>query len=184
MSLVLETERLIMRAFQDKDILDFAAYRSDPDVAQYQGWDAPYSVEKAAEFIADNKVICPGTPGEWHQIALELKDGGNLIGDCVFHILAEDAQQAEIGFTLSRKYQGQGYATEAVTRLVDYLFGELQLHRIRAICDVENLASIKLLERIGMRREAHFVENTWFKGKWGSEYLYAILRYEWTKPSS
>ena len=87
MSLVLETERLIMRAFQDKDILDFAEYRSDPDVAQYQGWDAPYSVEKAAEFIAENKVICPGTPGEWHQIALELKDGGNLIGDCVFHIL-------------------------------------------------------------------------------------------------
>ncbi|TFG73592.1 MAG: N-acetyltransferase [Anaerolineales bacterium] len=184
MSLVLETERLIMRAFQDKDILDFAWYRSDPYVAQYQGWDAPYSVEKAAEFVAENKVICPGTPGEWHQIALELKDGSQLIGDCVFHILKEDAQQAEIGFTLSRQYQGLGYATEAVTRLVDYLFGELQLHRICAICDVENQTSSKLLERIGMRREAHFVENIWFKGKWGSEYLYGLLQHEWAKSTS
>jgi len=136
MSLVLETQRLKMRAFQDKDIQDFANYRSDPEVAKYQGWDAPYSVEKAAQFVAENKVILPGTPGEWHQIAIELKDGGNLIGDCAFHILAEDAQQAEIGFTLSRRYQGHGYATEAVTRLEHYLFSELQLHRIHAICDV------------------------------------------------
>ena len=113
-------------------------------------------------------------------MAIERKDGGNLIGDCVFHIVAEDAQQAEIGFTLYRQYQGQGYATEAVTRLVDYLFDELHLHRIRAICDVENLASSKLLERIGMRREAHFVENIWFKGRWGSEYAYGLLRHEWT----
>ena len=183
MSLVLETQRLIMRAFQDKDILDFTDYRSDPEVAKYQDWDAPYSVEKATQFVAENKAITPGTPGEWHQIAIELKDGGNLIGDCVFHILIEDEQQAEIGFTLSRQYQGHGYATEAVTRLVDYLFSELQLHRIRAICDVDNLASSKLLERIGMRREAHFVENIWFKGRWGSEYLYAILRSDWTKSS-
>jgi aminoglycoside 6'-N-acetyltransferase len=173
-----------MRAFQDRDIEVFAAYRSDPDVAKYQGWDTPYSLEKAAQFVAENKVIRPGTPGEWHQIAIELKDGGNFIGDCVFHILAEDAQQAEIGFTLARLYQGQGYATEAVTRLVDYLFGDLQLHRIRATCDVENLASSKLLERIGMRREAYFVENIWFKGKWGSEYAYGLLRHEWTKSSS
>ena len=183
MSLILETKRLKMRAFQDKDIQDFADYRSDPEVAKYQDWDAPYSVEKAAQFVAENKVICPGTPGEWHQIAIELKAEGDLIGDCVFHILAEDAQQAEIGFTLSRRYQGHGYATEAVTKLVDYIFCELKLHRIRAICDVDNLASSKLLERIGMRREAHFIENIWFKGRWGSEYLYAILRSEWTKSS-
>lgn len=184
MSLVLETKRLKMRAFQDRDIKGFAEYRSDPDVAKYQDWDTPYSVEKATQFIAKNKVIRPGTPGEWHQIAIELKDGNNLIGDCVFHILAEDAQQAEIGFTLSRMYQGQGYATEAVTRLLDYLFGDLHLHRIRATCDAENLASSKLLERLGMRREAYFVENIWFKGKWGSEYAYGLLQHEWTKSSS
>ena len=173
-----------MRAFQDRDIQDFAEYRSDPDVAKYQDWDAPYSMEKATQFVEEMKAIRPGTPGEWYQIAIELKERGNLIGDCAFHILAEDAQQAEIGFTLSRMHQGKGYATEAVTRLLDYLFGELRLHRIRATCDVENLASSRLLERIGMRREAHFVENIWFKGKWGSEYAYGLLQHEWAKSSS
>ncbi len=184
MSFVLETKRLKLRAFQDRDIQSFAEYRSDPDVAKYQDWDAPYSMEKAAQFVEEMKVIRPGTPDEWYQIAIELKDGGILIGDCTFYILAEDTRQAEIGFTLARKYQGKGYATEAVTRLLDYLFGELRLHRIRATCDVENLASSRLLEKIGMRREAHFVENIWFKGSWGSEYVYGLLQYEWAKLSS
>jgi RimJ/RimL family protein N-acetyltransferase len=62
---------------------------------------------------------------------------------------------------------------------VDYLFGDLHLHRVTATCDVENLASFKLLERVGMRREAHHVENIWLKGAWGSEYVYAMLDREW-----
>lgn len=183
--MVLETKRLKMRAFQDRDIYDFVEYRSDPAIAKYQGWDAPYSMEKAIQFIKEMKATRPGIPGKWYQIAIELKEGeGHLIGDCAFRIFAEDAQQAEIGFTLSRMYQGKGYATEAVTRLVDYLFGELRLHRIHATCDVENLASRKLLEKIGMRQEAHFVENIWFKGKWGSEYVYGLLQHEWMRSSS
>ena len=182
MTLYLETERLTLRSFQDGDTQAFAAYRSDPDVARYQDWDVPYSIEEATKFVEAMKAANPpGTPGEWYQIAIEHKEQGNLIGDCVFHVLAEDARQAKIGFTLSSNHQGQGYATEAVTSLLDYLFGELQLHRVHAICDVENLASSKLLERLGMRREGHFVENIWFKGKWGSEYLYALLRDEWVE---
>jgi RimJ/RimL family protein N-acetyltransferase len=181
MNLILETNRLILRPFQNGDIQQFAEYRSDPNIAKYQSWNTPFSLEKAAQLVAGSKPIYPSTPGGWHQIAIELKDGGDFIGDCVFHILPDDARQAEIGFTLARAYHGQGYATEAVTKLVDYLFGELQLHRIRATCDVENVASAKLLERVGMRREAHFIENIWFKGKWGSEYAYGLLRREWIK---
>jgi RimJ/RimL family protein N-acetyltransferase len=65
--------------------------------------------------------------------------------------------------------------------LLEYLFGELHLHRVIATCDVENIASFRLLERIGMRREAHLVENIWFKGAWGSEYSYALLYREWSR---
>ncbi len=184
MTLVLETERLRMRAFQDRDIQGFAQYRSDPDVAKYQSWNTPYSIENATQFITEMKAIRPGIPGEWYQIAIELKEGYQLIGDCAFHILAKDAQQAEIGFTLARTHQGQGYATEAVTKLLDYLFDEFQLHRICATCDVQNQASARLLERIGMRREAHFIENIWFKGNWGSEYVYGLLGHEWAELSS
>jgi len=178
--LMLETPRLILRPFQDSDLETFAAYRSDPEVARYQGWEAPYSVEKAAEFIAEMKQKQPATRSEWYQLAIELKHGTRLMGDCAFHLLAHDPRQAEIGFTLARQHQGHGYATEAVTRLLDYLFGELNLHRVIAICDVENLASTRLLERLGMRREGYFTENIWFKGAWGSEYLYALLQKEWT----
>jgi len=179
--LLLEARRLILRSFRDTDLEPFVAYRSDPAVAEYQGWEAPYPVTKAIAFIQEMKLKAPAIRGEWYQIAIELKASAEMIGDCAFHILAEDAQQAEIGATLSRQHQGNGYAAEVLTRLLDYLFGELGLHRVRAICDTQNLASAKLLGRIGMRREGHFIENIWFKGRWGSEYWYAILRDEWAK---
>lgn len=179
MALALETNRLLLRSFRENDLDAFVTYRSDPAVAKYQGWDAPYDQPTAAAFVREMAQKQPAIPGEWYQVAIELKSNYEMIGDCAFHILAEDARQAEIGFTLARQYQGKGYATEAVARLLDYLFREIGLHRVRAICDVENLASAKLLERIGMRREGHFVKNIWFKGEWGSEYWYGLLKEEW-----
>ncbi|HAZ45219.1 MAG TPA: GNAT family N-acetyltransferase [Cyanobacteria bacterium UBA11369] len=178
--MIWETDRLILRAFQDIDLQPFAEYRSDPEIAKFQSWDIPFTEEKAAKFIEEMKGIQPGIPGEWYQIAIELKTMHQLIGDCAFCILAEDSQQAEIGFTLAGQYHGKGYGNEAVTRLLDYLFAELNLHRVRAICNVDNLAAAKLLERVGMRREAEFIENILFKGEWISEYWYGILNREWT----
>jgi aminoglycoside 6'-N-acetyltransferase len=179
MSFHLETPRLILRAFEDRDIAPFAAYRSDPEVARYQGWEAPFSLEQAAHFVNAMKAQTPGEPGAWFQIALELKSSGEMIGDVVFHVLAEDPCQAEIGFTLARAFQGRGYAAEAVKCLLDYLFGTLNLHRVRANCDPENETSAHLMERVGMRREGRFVESLWFKGRWAGEDWYAILRREW-----
>jgi RimJ/RimL family protein N-acetyltransferase len=179
MTFELETKRLKMRSFDSADIQTFANYRSEEAVAKYQSWRTPFSLEKAGQFIESMQNVQPGTPGEWYQVALELKDSGNLIGDCAFHIFADLPQQAEIGFTLSESYQGKGYAIEAVTGLLDYLFSKFNLHRIQATCDVENSASAKLLEKLGMRREAHLIENIWFKGTWGSEYIFALLKREW-----
>jgi RimJ/RimL family protein N-acetyltransferase len=84
-----------------------------------------------------------------------------------------------MGFALARGHQGRGLAREAAERVLAYAFDVLGLHRVVAVTDCENTRSAVLLERLGMRREAHFVENIWFKGAWGSEYLYAILRREW-----
>jgi RimJ/RimL family protein N-acetyltransferase len=174
----IETSRLRLRHFQDSDLVAFIDYRNDPLVAEYQSWEGISEFE-ADSFIQEQKQIQPGTPGKGFQIAIELKATGELIGDCYYMINAFDHCQAEIGFTLSREYQGYGYATEAVSSFLDYAFHTFDLHRVIAITDCKNKASVALLERLGMRREGHFIQNVWFKGKWGDEYLYAILKEEW-----
>jgi RimJ/RimL family protein N-acetyltransferase len=155
----------------------FLAYRNDPEVARYQSWES-CGEQEALDFIREMRSAEPGTPGEWFQFAVELKETGQLIGDCGLKT-EEDGRQAEIGFTLSREHQGKGYAAEAVSRLLDYAFGDLNLHRVVAIADQENEPSVALLERLGMNREGSFVQNAWFKGHWASEYLYAILPDQW-----
>ena len=188
----LETSRLILRPFEERDIAPFSAYRSDPEVAHYQGWEAPFPADKAARFVAEMVRARPGTPGEWYQAAIELKADGDairevcpsgerataMIGDCGFCV-SGDGRQAEIGYTLARQHQGQGYASEALARLLDYLFFDLNLHRVHANIDPENSPSARLLERLGMRREGRFVKSLWFKGHWVDEEWYAILQQDW-----
>ena len=175
----LESERLVLRRFADSDLEPFLAYRNDPEVARYQSWDS-YTEREATAMIEEMKSLQPGTPGEWFQFAIESKETGALLGDCALRV-EEDGRQAEVGFTLAREHQGRGYASEAVSRLLDYAFGDLGLHRVFAITDQENEPSFTLLERLGMRREGRFVRNAWFKGIWSSEYLYAVLRDEWLR---
>ncbi len=179
----LESERLVLRRFTGSDLEPFLAYRNDPEVARYQSWDS-CTEREATAMIEGLKSEQPGTPGEWFQFAIESKETGALVGDCALKV-EEDGRQAEVGFTLSREHQGKGYASEAVSRLLDYALGELGLHRVVAITDQENEPSFTLLERLGLRREGQFVQNAWFKGRWSSEYLYAVLRDEWPrKPRS
>lgn len=175
----MHTQRLILRPFEEGDIEAFAAYRSDPEIARYQGWDAPYTRERAAAFVREMMTVVPGQPGVWMQIALSRRDAPGLIGDCAFCVLQEDPRQAEIGFSLARAWQGQGYMTEAVLRLLDYLFTDLKLHRVRANCDPQNEASARVLRRVGLRHEGRFIDSLWLKGGYVSEDWYAILRSEW-----
>jgi RimJ/RimL family protein N-acetyltransferase len=174
----LETTRLRLRHFRDADLALFMAYRNDPEVARYQGWEG-ISEPEARAFLQEQKEVQPGVPGQWFQIAVELKATGMLVGDCALKIEEHDERQAEIGYTLSRAYQGRGIASEAVSCVLEYAFVTLGLHRVIAITDCENVASVALLERLGLRREGHFRQNVWFKGKWGDEYLYAMLQEEW-----
>ena len=175
----IETSRLIMRRFRDADLVPFAAYRNDPQVARYQSWVGITDTEAVA-FIAEQREARAGVSGAWLQIALELREGGPLVGDCALKTDAEDGRLGEIGYSLARAYQGRGLASEAVAALLDYAFGVLQMHRIVAQVDCENTPSVALLERLGFRREGHFIRNAWFKGKWADEYLYAMLAADWT----
>lgn len=174
----LQTERLVVRRFTDSDLPTFMAYRNDPEVARYQSWDS-ISERRAQAFIREMQGLEPGIPGEWFQFAIELKETGELIGDCALNVNREDPPQAEIGYTLARAHQGKGLGQEAVSAVLDYAFEAFGVHRAIARLDAENNASAKLLERLGFRREGHFIRNMWFKGRWADEYLYAVLRDEW-----
>jgi RimJ/RimL family protein N-acetyltransferase len=176
----IETDRLKLRKFKEKDTKSFLSYRTNPQVALYQGerW-INYKMEDAEEFVKEQMNSKPGLPDGWFQIAIQLKDTGNLIGDLAIHTLLEDTKQVEIGFTLNPMYQKKGHGIEAVEGLIDYIFKEMKMHRIIAITDVRNDSSINLLKKIGMRKEGHFIESTWNKGEYTDEYLFALLNQEW-----
>ena len=179
----LETERLVLRQFRESDLEAFLAYRNDPEVAKYQGWSIPYSKEKGIEFVQKMSVAV-AEQSKWLQIAVELKSTRAMIGDVAFFIKRGDERQAMIGYSLSQPYWGNGYAYEAVSCLLAYLFDELDLHRVIAECDEENVASWKLLEKLGFRQEAHLIENLFFKGMYCNEYHYAMLGREWKERHS
>ena len=179
----LESARIVLRHFRDADLPSFLTYRNDPEVARYQSWES-VNKQEALTFIQEQKTLQPGVAGQWFQFAIELKETQQLVGDCGLKVHQQDTQQAEIGFTLSRDYQGKGLASEAVSCLLDYAFIHLALHRIIAVTDCQNARCVALLESLGLRREGHFLQNVWFKGIWGDEYLYAILRDEWLQKQS
>jgi RimJ/RimL family protein N-acetyltransferase len=174
----IESERLTIRRFKDPDLSPFMAYRNDHEVARYQSWDS-LDEREARAFIREAGAARAGVPGEWFGFAIESKATQDLIGECALRVDKDEPYRAEIGFTLAREYQGRGFASEAVSHLLDYAFDALGLHRVVAIADCRNAPSWALLERVGMRREGHFLENVWFKGVWADEYLYAVLKDEW-----
>ncbi|MEU9889002.1 GNAT family protein [Sphaerisporangium sp. NPDC051011] len=172
--MLLSTSRLILRHFRPDDAEILSAYRSDPDVARYQSWDAPVPLDRARSLIAIYAAGDPRVPG-WFQYAVE-RDGV-LIGD-VGVKLHDTRMQADIGYTLAAAHQGQGYATEAVRRVIEDLF-EHGVRRVSAECDARNLRSARLLERLGFRREGLRRAKMWFKGEWTDDLVYGLLREEW-----
>ncbi|MFA0811389.1 GNAT family N-acetyltransferase [Microbulbifer epialgicus] len=172
----LKTDRFIIRAFKKCDLEYFSKYRSLPEVAKYQSWtDFSYTDSLALfEKIDYSKFAILG---QWYQLAICIRESNILVGDLAVHFV--DKSQVEIGFTTAPKYQKQNVASEAVSALTTYLFEKLNIHRITAKTDARNIASYRLLEKLGFRREAHFHQNIFFKGSWSDEYLYALLHSEY-----
>lgn len=172
------TSRLMVRHLKLKDLTDFHLYRSNPEVTKYQGFDV-FTPEQATQFIQENATKSFGKAGEWVQYGIENTETKQMIGDCAIKLDPYDTRIAEIGITISHLEQRKGYAKEVLAGILTFLFHTKGIHRVVETTDAENVASINLLESVGFRREGHFIENIFFKGKWGSEFQYAMLKREW-----
>lgn len=173
------TDRLSIDRLKGDDAEALYRYRSNPEVTRFQNWE-PSSLDEVRDFIARGSEVLPDTPGKWVQYGLYLKESGELVGDCGIHVLDDDPRQVEIGITLTPDHQGNGLASEALQAVLGYLFHSLNKHRVFGSVDPRNKASIALLERVGMRQEAHFVQSYWFKGEWADDMIYAILKSEFS----
>ena len=173
------TDRLILSPLSAADSASLFAYRSLPEVSRYQSWE-PQSLDDAISFINGLASTVFDTPGTWFQLGVRLRESGELIGDLGVHFL-ENGQQTEIGFTLAPSSQGRGFAAEVVLALLDLLFGQLGKHRVFASADPRNQSSLQLLQRVGMRQEAHSRKSLLFKGEWADDVVFAVLDSEWVK---
>lgn len=179
---MIETERTILRPVQPSDRDEIFAYRSDAETNKYQGW-IPKTVEDASAFIA--KVADEiNTPETWFQFAVIEKESGKIIGDLGVHFMDTENQQCELGCTLSKAKHGKGLATEAMTATISFLFKKLNKHRITGSIDPQNTNSMKLVERLGFRKEAHFKESFYANGQWNDDLIYALLQREWKMEKS
>jgi RimJ/RimL family protein N-acetyltransferase len=169
--LPIETARLRLRRLVPGDLAALHAIHSREDVTRWLFWD-PRSEDEVRASI-EGHIARPLEQGAVLAIDLD----GTLIG--TVNVAVGDSRQGDLGFMLHPDHQGHGYATEAASAMLEFAFGSYDLHRVSASVEPRNAGSVRVLERLGMRKEAHLVENAWVKGEWQSEAVYAILAREW-----
>jgi ribosomal-protein-alanine N-acetyltransferase len=165
---------VILRRLAASDLAAFQAYRQDPVLGKYQSWSAVSDAE-ALSFLEQMCTASLFEPGEWFQIGIATSTNPILVGD-IGLFLASDARKAEIGFTLRPESQGCGIATTAVAGSIKLLFAHTTAEQVVGIADARNLPSIRLLERVGMRRAES--RRTTFKGEDCLEIVYSLRRSE------
>lgn len=162
----------MLRRLTSADLPDFQAYRHDPELGRYQGW-LPMSEDEATAFLRDMNSTPLLNPGHWTQIGIADPNTRQLIGD-IGMFLDQDGRYAEVGFTLARHAQGRGVAAAAVREAISLIFAATNVDRVVGITDARNSASVRLLERVGMRRTK--TRNAVFRGEQCVEYVYEVLR--------
>ena len=176
----IRTERLVLRPFRDSDYEVLCAIQGNEEVARWL-YNEPRTRAQVAELL---KVKIAGAsinaPGEWLSAAVESSETGELVGDVDLLWASDQHHSGELGFIIDPQHHGKGYATEASRPLLDWAFGDFGLHRVIGRTEARNAGSARVLEKLGMRREAHLVENEWVKGEWQSELVYAVLDREWS----
>jgi len=173
----LETERIIIRPITLADKSEVFEYRSDAETNKYQGW-IPKTITDVEVFIGKiSKQI--NESDTWFQLVIIEKKTQKIVGDLGIHFFDNANKQVEIGCTLNKDFQDKGYATESIKAVIDYLFKKLNKHRIIASIDPDNKKSIRLFERVGFRKEAHFVESLLINGKWVDDLIYALIEKDW-----
>ena len=175
----LETERLFLRFLEAGDVEDLLEYHSHEESIRYIPWDV-----RDRAFVVDWLTravtytgIGEGEPGL--LLAMVEKGSGKVIGQLNSSMTDRPNQTADIGYISNPDFRGKGYVNEALKALVDHLFTVEKVHRVVADIDIRNSDSIRVVERLGFRREATFIENDFLKGEWCSMHLYTLLSREW-----
>jgi len=177
------TERLRLRPFNRGDVDAVYEYRQREDVARFL-FDLPMTRETCAEAVQQRVgQISLYDEGDKIILAVDRRADNRLIGEISLILRSEEWSQGEIGYIFHPEVHGHGFATEAARALLAFGFDEYGMHRIMARCDARNTASSRVMERLGMRREAHFREHMLVKGEWDEEFIYAMLGSEWRELS-
>lgn len=176
--MLLKTTRLLLREFTPRDAPALLAYQRDPRYLRFfevEDWGEAESLALLRRFLEWQRE----QPRGRIQLAIERSSTGELIGNVGLRRDSSGARVAELGFELSPEHWGHGYATEAARALLDHGFSDLLLHRVEARCVADNLGSVGVLERVGLRREGTLREAEFFRGRWWDVHLYGILATEW-----
>lgn len=176
------TPRLLLREFTAADEAHVHEYASDRLVSRYDLW-GPNTAEETRRVLEKWIAQQDDWPRDDVTLAAELPQERRVIGSVRLWMVDAPNRTAEIGYTFNRHNWNHGYATEAATALIENAFRGLNAQRVRAICDVRNIGSWRVMEKAGMRREAHFLQHVLQKGEWRDSYVYAILRDEWMRRS-
>jgi ribosomal-protein-alanine N-acetyltransferase len=172
--LTLTTDRLRLRELNMSDAPDVFAYASDPEVTRYTSWATHQTLADSERFL-ESVVLKYYTekPMDW---GIEHKDSGKLIGTCGLINWEPNHARAEIGYVLARPYWGQGYATEAVRAVISFGFHVMLLNRIQATCMLDNTASARVMEKVGMQYEGILREYALIREQYRDLKLYAIIK--------
>jgi RimJ/RimL family protein N-acetyltransferase len=176
MTLPITTERLILRRYKPDDAPDILAFASHPSVMRI-ALDFQVTPEGVREYIQRQNFYQPFEKGKCFDLAIELKEKGQVIGFLGF--IHRQHQRGEIGYALGVNYRGRGLASEAAEAVVNYAFGVLGLHKVEADATSDNPASWRIMERLGMQREGCLREVELHDGAWVDRVLYGILADEW-----
>ena len=167
---------LSLRRLRREDAADVLAYRGDPAVARQQYWE-PLTPDAVLTLLADQAHIQPRMFGVPLILAAEYED--KVVGDFALTVNIPEHSQGEVGFNFNQGYTGRGLATRGLAAALGFGFEQLGLHRITAAAFTENERAWRLMERVGMRREAHFVHDGFVRGRWVDVFGYAMLADEW-----
>lgn len=171
----LRTPRLVLRELEERDAAAAHAYESLEHVVRHQSHGVR-TLDESLTYIRASMALAREVPRRIYDLAVVLADTGATIGRVGLKV---DEREGAIWYVLHPDCWGHGYAVEAARAMLELGFEELGLHRIVVDADPENVASRRVAEKLGMRLEAHFVENAWIKGRWTDSVIYALLEREW-----
>ena len=176
----IRTERLVLREFTMDDWPAVHRYGSDPEVMRYM-MIRPYTEQQSRDFVEAEIARQAQEPRENYDLAVVLTATKELIGSAGIRMIWPKQREASMGYILRRDCWGRGYATEAAIEILRLGFERMGAHRIVASCDVDNLASARVAEKLGMTREGLGRQNFWSPAHngWRDTYFNAILEDEW-----